>query len=84
MARRGCPTPIRGCKYLSSNEGCYADDHHVYWPAPQYTTDLEDDFRELFVVNICRRVHDEIHAVTPPPAKPSNKEMKEVLDRYGR
>lgn len=80
--RRGCPTPSKKCKYARSG-GCYADDHHIYWPASQYTTDLEQDFRELFVVNICRRIHDEIHDFVAPPPKPSKKAMKKVIEEIG-
>lgn len=80
--KRGCPTPIKGCKYLTSG-GCFADDHHLYFPKSWYRTKIEQEFRELFVANICRRIHDEIHAVTQPPPKPSRKEMKEAIDRLG-
>ena len=80
--KRGCPMPIKGCKY-STRGGCYADDHHVYWPAPEYTTQLEQAFRELFVVNMCRRIHDELHDFIAPPPKSSKKAMKNVLNKLG-
>ena len=75
--KRACPTPLKGCKYASAG-GCFADDHHIYFPDDWYTTKDERKFVNLFVVNICRRMHDEIHAIhlaTQPPPKPTREQM---------
>lgn len=72
--------PERVCK-LRETIGCYEDLHHEAWPRRAYRTKLERDFRNdvLNKVIICRAEHDDIHATTPPPQKPTVKQMREFL-----
>lgn len=61
------PKPLRGQRH-----GCYADEHHVYWPEYDYTTPIERAYRELDInkVQTCRWLHDDIHIDQYPPKKP--------------
>ena len=63
---------------------CYTDRHHLYWPRNQYKTKLERTFRGMHIVRIPRCVHNEIHATTRPPQKPSVNYMKAVIQSKGR
>lgn len=60
---------------------CYSDVHHLYYPACDYKTRLEKEFRDLEVnkIAICRAIHDEIHAEDTPPDKPSHQFMCEEV-----
>lgn len=64
----------------------YSDVHHGYHPASSYKTKLEKEFRELPInkERICRCIHNAIHALDPPPEKPSVQEMREVIEAYYR
>lgn len=76
-----CPNPRPDC----TEETPFADDHHVYWPACEYTTPLEKRFRKLeinIVRGLCRCLHKEEHTF-PPPQKPSPEFMKEMVDNHG-
>lgn len=70
MARENCPNPRPDCKY--AKDGCFSDEHHLFWPKNQYTSKLEKLYRELpeHKVQICRAEHDERHATERPPKKP--------------
>lgn len=75
---RPCPEPLRGCQFVRP----YADDHHRFWPAHEYTSPLEKKFREAdvnVVRGICRCIHNLEH-LKRPPEKPSADEMREVLN----
>lgn len=69
------------CPYRLRSRGCREDTHHEYWPSTDYQTALEHTFRNLEEnkVEVCRRMHDEIHA-GPPPEKPSHAKMFLVID----
>ena len=74
-----CPNPRPDCP----EETPFADDHHIYWPASEYTTPVEKRFRALecnIVRGICRCIHNEEHTF-PPPEKPSVPEMRQQV--YG-
>lgn len=72
--------PERACA-LRDTIGCSEDLHHEAWPRRAYRTRLERDFRNnvLNKVIICRDLHNETHATTPPPEKPTVKQMREFL-----
>lgn len=65
------------CPLSQTKRGCFRDTHHLYFPRFLYTTELEKEFRELpeNKVELCRREHNEIHATTEPPEKPSRQQM---------
>lgn len=74
-----CPEPLPYCKYPEP----FTDNHHTYWPAPEYTTPLEKKFRGLegnIIRGICRCLHDLEH-LKKPPAKPSIKAMRLALEQ---
>lgn len=91
MAER-CPNPVEGCRYAGTPE-CLLTEHHLYWPAPDYTTELEVAFRGLLAnreQGVPRCVHDTKHTdpITgqpqPPPEKPSIESMaKAVVEARG-
>lgn len=80
MEIRGCE-PDEACKYFPD---CYADIHHLYFPAGSYRTALEKEFRQAPQNKIlsCRRLHDEDH-LKEPPQKPSRDEMLLQLGGLG-
>lgn len=65
------------CKYQNSKHGCRQNIHHIYWPAADYKTDIEKEFRELpeNKVALCMQEHDEIHRTELPPEKPDRETM---------
>lgn len=65
--------PVRGCPKV--------DTHHLKWPSTEYQSALEHTYRNLDEnkVEMCRRLHDIEHTL-PPPDKPSQAEMFEVVD----
>lgn len=78
---RPCPEVLRGCVYPTP----HASDHHLYWPASEYTTPLEIAFREAevnVVRGICRCIHNLEH-LKAIPDKPSIEEMRRVLNEQG-
>lgn len=70
-----CEKNVEQCPYQYS--GCFADTHHEYFPRSDYRRGVARQFRELpeNKVQLCRNEHDELHAVTEPPIKPSREEM---------
>lgn len=72
-------SPNPECPY--AKKGCLEDTHHSFYPSTDYQTTLEHVFRNLEEnkIEVCRRMHDAIHA-GPDPAKPSRDEMFEVVD----
>lgn len=76
--KRPCPSATEGCKYAPD---CFADQHHPDWPRKDYTTSLEKRYRRERAIGnyLCRAEHDEIHATTPPPEKPTPDEMRAFL-----
>jgi hypothetical protein len=78
MGGRPCPEPLRGCPF----DYPYADDHHEYWPASEYTTPTEKKFRQLegnIVRGMCRCLHNLEH-LKKPPKKPMLETMREALE----
>ena len=62
----------------------YSEDrHHLYWPRSAYRTAVEKRFRELAVnkIVICRLAHNEHHATTAPPEKPTREQMLVAIDK---
>lgn len=82
MERVPCPardTPA--CPIFAQEGECYEDKHHKYWPAPEYRSKIEKEFRQLEInkLTICRWLHNTIHAVALPPEHPTAAEMKKVI-----
>lgn len=73
MERIPC-TPNPECKYAGR---CFEDIDHIYWPAKDYTTPVEKEFRELPENKqlICRVLHEQRHATEQPPLKPDRETM---------
>ena len=73
MERIPC-NPSPSCKYAGR---CYEDIDHIYWPADDYRTPIEKEFRQLEENKrrICRVLHELRHATEAPPEKPSRDEM---------
>lgn len=56
---------------------CHTDVHHLAYPASDYKTRVERQWRELPInkVQLCRALHDAIHASGYVPEKPFRQEM---------
>lgn len=82
MSRRECYNDNPECPYFE--EGCYSDLHHSFWPSPDYTSPVENKFRELpeNKVQTCRDEHDQIHEADPP-LKPSLEVMEHAIIASG-
>jgi hypothetical protein len=76
-----CPNAGEGCPLFNSKAGCHTDIHHELWPAYQYSTPVERQFRELSEnkVRMCRNEHNELHATEFPPHKPTLRDMLAAL-----
>lgn len=72
--------PSPECKYFPN---CFEDVHHLYHPRSAYKTPLEKEFRRLGcnTMRLCRAKHDDIHAGSIVPAKPTRDEMLTVIER---
>lgn len=81
MAHGECPSPQTDCKYALLPEGCFSDEHHLYYPKRRYCGKMAIEFRELpeNKEQLCRREHDERHATEPIPIKPSVEVMKAAI-----
>lgn len=77
MSRKECYNDNPECPYYGE---CYSDLHHTMWPSPDYTTPIENKFRELpqHKVQTCRWEHDQIHE-GEPPTKPPVEFMEEAI-----
>jgi len=71
------------CRVYQITSHCFEDIHHHEWPARDYKTELEKEYRELHILKTlgCRAIHNEIHATTPPPQKPTVAEMREAVNQ---
>lgn len=60
----------------------YSDTHHLFFPASEYTSEIEQQFRELEInkEQLCRCVHNAIHRFEEPPQKPSEETMRRIID----
>lgn len=77
-----CPAESLGqCPVFEAEGECYEDTHHEYWPRSEYRTKVEREFRGLEVnqIEICRWLHNQIHAERRRSGKPSRKEMLNVI-----
>lgn len=83
MAER-CPEPKDDCRYAGTSQ-CFLSDHHEYWPSPQYTSVIDEVFRELpeHITPLPRCDHDELHATQNPPEKPDLATMMDVIENRG-
>lgn len=79
---RRCPELNSECRYAGTPE-CRLTVHHQYWPRRDYKKPVEKQFRELAVNKemLPRCDHDELHATTRPPEKPTRDEMLVVISR---
>ena len=80
-----CPDCYDGCKYFGTDQAIITT-HHLYYPACDYKTRVEKEFRNLEVnkIAICRAIHDEIHATETPPDKPDHQFMCEEVREHLR
>ena len=76
--KRFCPKANEACKLAPK---CYSDKHHPDYPAFQYKTSLERQYREIRAIGnyMCRAEHDELHATQIAPEKPSVPNMVNYL-----
>lgn len=73
-----CPSPNkRGCHIGVGQYRCRSNEHHLYWPARDYKTEIENEFRELpeNKVQLCMYDHDMLHVQQEPPQKPTLETM---------
>lgn len=83
MERVPCPAAnTEECPVFVKEGGCYEDEHHKYWPSPNYSSRIEKKFKQLEVnkLTICRWLHNTIHAVVLPPEHPTVTQMREAID----
>jgi len=67
---------------VHGDEPCTARNrHHLYWPRRSYKSQLEKEFRRLYIVWMCVDAHRVLHATTLPPKKPSAREMRQAIER---
>lgn len=81
----GVPCPARdteACPIFQHEGECYEDKHHIYWPSSEYTSRVEKQFRQLEVnkVMVCRWIHNHLHGITLPPARPTAAEMRKAIN----
>jgi hypothetical protein len=71
------------CRLAETKRGCYEDVHHHYFYRRDYDSGISKEFRELDENKtlMCRAEHQEIHATTPPPERPSPAEMRAAIGR---
>lgn len=79
--RGECPNPRPDCPYAELKGGCFSDEHHLFFPRVDYRGIIASEFRNLpeNKEDICRWDHDEIHATTEPPERPSREYMLGAL-----
>jgi hypothetical protein len=80
---RACPTPREGCPYVDAGT-CHLSEHHEYYPANEYKSELEKAFRTLpmNIVELRRCDHDDVHRTQEPPEKPRVEEMAKAIIEY--
>lgn len=88
MSREACPFSNDACKYFyypsfteEEDSGCFSDEHHLYYPRAKYVQGYEKKFRELpeNKIQICRRIHDELHAQILEADKPKRRDINRAL-----
>lgn len=77
---------MRGRHQRESRGQDFHDVHHLYYPRKAYRGMPAAKFRNLpcHKVRLHRTVHNEIHAVVPPPRKPTTAQMMEAIARHDR
>jgi hypothetical protein len=80
------PCPMRNtehCPIFLQEGECYEDKHHVYWPSNEYTTRTEKQFRLLGskTIEMCRFLHNTLHAIALPPEHPTVAEMRREINK---
>jgi hypothetical protein len=65
------------CELTNKGRKPKSNEHHIYFPAYWYATELEIAFRDLpeHKIQMCICAHDELHRRTQPPEKPSVAQM---------
>lgn len=80
----GCPDPNKaGCPYIGRKGSCRANTHHLYFPARNYKSPVQNAFRELLEnkVQLCMFEHQTLHETEFPPRKPSLPDMLSALSQ---
>lgn len=79
---KACPFESPDCKYFNNINGCHTSVHHEFYPRVDYKSPVEKRFRELpeNKFEVCRQMHDEIHAHDEPPMKPSIEVMRHAVN----
>lgn len=79
MSRGKCPEPREDCRYKRP----FSDNHHQYYPRAEYEAagTIEARWRDLGknCLQLCRCVHDDIHANDMPPEMPDREQMVDDL-----
>lgn len=58
--------------------------HHHFYPKNRYLTVTEIKFRNLHITVMEVSVHNELHATTMPPRKPTHLEMLRDMEAHDR
>jgi hypothetical protein len=75
----GACTPEQRAACPLSNH--YTDTHHLAFPRRDYNKGVDKQWRELSInkLEICRGLHNAIHATGYEPGKPSREEMAQEI-----
>jgi hypothetical protein len=65
------------CSLVEKGRKPRSNEHHIYFPAYWYATELETAYRDLpqHKIQMCICAHDELHRKIQPPEKPSVAQM---------
>lgn len=77
--KEDCPNPQEDCKYYPA---CFADQHHIYGRAKNHVGKIARKFAELpqNKEQLCRIVHEELHATEGVLPLPDVGEMQEAIE----
>lgn len=79
MSRGECPAPKEDCR----QERPFSDWHHDHWPRADYEKAgvIEARWRDLAIngLQLCRCIHNDIHAEDAPPPMPDRDQMVDDL-----
>lgn len=78
------PCPIANtpaCPVYGQEGECYEDTHHLWYPASEYKTKVEKQFRRLGsqTIEICRNLHNIEHVVWIRTPKPDREFMLRAI-----
>lgn len=81
MAFSECYNNVPSCPFQPR---CASNEHHTYYPSTEYTTPIENRFRNLGanLVQLCMYEHVQEHRYDPPE-KPSKEEMIRAIEESG-